>query len=109
MRSGQLRKKVRLQQPVTAQDNFGQELVTYPDVIVGLRASIRHLSGRELWDARQVNAQINFHIRLRWYPGVRPSWRIVDMETNRIYNIVTVEDVREREHELDILAAEQNA
>lgn len=109
MLGGKLRKTVQLKSPTYTQDEFGQEQVTYPTIEATVRASIRHLGGRELWDARQVNAEASYRILMRWHSGVTPAWQIVDTDTSKVYHILSIADVHERGRWYEIIAKEQAA
>lgn len=80
IQAGQFRHPVRIQQPVSTQDELGQMEPSFEDMFPDdpdIRAEIAPLSGREFVAARQVHADVTTRITLRRYPGVEASCRIV--------------------------------
>lgn len=107
-RSGQMRQTVTLQQPVTPQtfDSFGQPIVSYT-TSGPYSAQIRPLSGREAIVAKQVKAEATHMITMRYLgPTVvlNPLTRIV--YGTRIFGVVQVLNVEERDRWYEIIAQE---
>ena len=63
--AGQLKQRITLQRPGTAQDSFGGLQSTWIDV-ASLWADIQPLSGRELENARRMANEISHRITLRY-------------------------------------------
>jgi head-tail adaptor len=78
-------------------------------------AGIKPLSGRELFQAQQVRADVTHRVWMRWFPGVstftvqpgiKPSMRLLFKNT-RPLNIVYCANVDEYGVEFDILCIEE--
>ena len=65
LRAGQLNRRITLQRPSNAQDNFGAVQSTWIDVAT-VWADIQPLSGRELENARRMASEISHQITLRY-------------------------------------------
>lgn len=79
MTAGQLRHKVTVQQFAIGSpqaDQYGTpqgEWSSYAHVW----AEITPLTGREYWDAQQVNPEISLRVRIRYLQGITPKMRIL--------------------------------
>lgn len=76
MRAGQLRHKVDLLRPTDSTDTFGQATQTY-DRVATVAASINPLTGRELFLAQQIRADLTHEIKIRGRTDVSAKWRVV--------------------------------
>ncbi len=103
MQAGKLRYLVTVQQPTDTPNSFGEPVITWA-ALVRTHASIEPLSGRELWNAQQVQAQVTHRVRLRYYPGVMAKMRV--SYGSRYLNIESVIDPEERHRELELLCTE---
>ena len=85
MRAGQLDKRVTIQSKTVTRDSFGAEVETWSthDTVW---ASIEPLRGREWLETRQVQADIDTRIRIRYLSTVTPSMRVV--WGTHIYDII---------------------
>jgi SPP1 family predicted phage head-tail adaptor len=105
MKAGALRHRIRIERPVPTRNEFGEEIRTW--VLVAERwASIDPLSGRELWAARQVQAETSHRIRTRHVDGVTTEMRIA--HDGRHFDIQSALNKGERGIELEILAVERH-
>lgn len=77
-------------------------------------ASIAPLSGRELFMAQQIRADVTHRVKMRWFPdalsgqvkvGLKPKMRLVFQ--GRKLNVVSCIDVDELHVELDLLCIEE--
>jgi head-tail adaptor len=92
MRLGPLRHRVRVEAPAGTRDAHGNPTNAYSLVGEGW-ASIESLSGKELYQARQVEARASHRIRMRWLDGLKPTYRIVWNDprgTPRTFGVVHV-------------------
>jgi SPP1 family predicted phage head-tail adaptor len=109
MRAGSLRHPVTLQKLGTrVDDGMGGGAIPFEDV-VELRASIEPLSGREQLLAGQMEAELTHRIRIRFYPGVKPHWRIVYndlLNGTRVFDIDSVINPEEKHRELELMCTE---
>lgn len=67
-------------------------------------ASITQLSGNEAVLGLQVNAEATHQINIRYRPDVKPEMRV--KFGNRVFDINSVDNVEERNWELDMVATE---
>lgn len=74
--SGQMRERVLLQQPATSRTGLGTANIGWEDV-AEVWASVRGLSSREVLQAMQANSIATHEVRIRFYPGISATWRIV--------------------------------
>lgn len=67
-------------------------------------ASIEPLRGREYLQSMTVNTEVSTRIRIRYQPDITSSMRV--MYNARIYNILSVINLKERNRELELMCAE---
>lgn len=92
--AGVYTKRAELQPPVEADpDSLGEPIVSYAAGDVRWVA-FDALAGRELWSAQQVHPSITHLLKMRFYRGLTPRWRIVFQA--RVFNILWIRDVKER-------------
>lgn len=107
MRAGELRHRVTIQylppEDQRARDPFGSVIEEWIDYAT-VWAAVEPLSGREYFSAQQMNAEVTTNIRIRYLSGVTPSMRVKWGE--RLYNIQSVINVRERNRELHLMCKE---
>ena len=99
MEAGKLRHRIEIQSAVEARDSHGG--VDYAWSTAATRwGSIEPLSGRELFAAQQIEAQVDVRVRLRHYDGLEPAMRL--KHGTDIYEIRAVvnRDVRDIEQEV---------
>lgn len=103
----ELRRRVQLQSNVPAATGYGQRQPNWQTVGT-YWAQVRPLSGRELENARQIKAEVTHRITLR-YQGpaapLNPTQRF--LLEGRVFNIVSVVNVDERNRQYDCLCTEQ--
>lgn len=109
MDSGQYDVRLRIEQSAEVRStdyNAAQE--TWMELIT-VRASVKPLSGRELWWARQVQAQVTHRIRTHYLLGIKEKMRgvVTSIAGDRVFNFLSVTDVDEKHVELEILAIEK--
>lgn len=104
MRAGQLRHQVTLQQlGARVDDGTGGGSIPFNDV-ASVWAAIEPLTGRELLDAGQYDPSLTHRVRIRYYAGVRPSWRI--KYATRLFDVKSIADLEERHREMDLMCEE---
>ncbi|KNF07009.1 phage head-tail adaptor, putative, SPP1 family [Gottschalkia purinilytica] len=67
-------------------------------------ASVRHLRGKEFYQAAQVQAENTLVFNCRYFKGLEQSMQI--KYNNKIYNIVHINNLYERNSEYEIQAKE---
>ena len=100
--SGLMRERVAIQEATERQNQFGEATVTWSDVAT-VWASVQGMSAREYLAAQQVGSIITHKIRIRFFPGLTHSHRLV--WRGRIMEIVSVLE-RETRTVHEILAKE---
>lgn len=103
MRSGQLRHRIDLQTKVASRGTFGEETITWRTEAT-VWGSIEPISGREYFLAYQVQSEVTHRIRLRYYKGVRPDWRI--KFGSRVFDILSVINPEEKNSEMNLMCRE---
>ena len=101
MKAGRLRHYVSIQQPVETQNSYGEPEVTWDDVSTGVWAGIEPIMGREFFAAKQINAEIEARIVMRYRSDVKAKYRILHGVNE--YYIETVINVGERNRELQLM------
>lgn len=109
MRAGSLRQLVTLQQLLAGTDDGGGGIAESPDNenwsdFATLYAHVEPLSGRELFQAQQINDQLTHRITVRYYPGVLSAMRV--KYGTRIFIIESIIDVDERHREIQLMTRE---
>lgn len=103
MIAGSLRHVVTIQQPVETQDDYGQAVTSWRDVVT-CPASIEPLSAREFFAAQQTKADVTHKVRLRYVAGIVPTMRL--LFGSRIFQFSSVLNRDERNIELELLCKE---
>jgi len=103
MRAGRLRHQVTIQRLTTTVDSYGDHIETWADVAT-VWAEVVPLSGREYWAAKQVNAETETRVTMRYRDGVLPAMRI--KYGARLLDIQSAIDVGGRRDELQLMCRE---
>jgi len=74
--AGMMRERVLLQKPATNRTGSGSANLDWEDV-AEVWASVLGLSSREILQAMQANAIVSHKVRIRFYPGIEHTWRMV--------------------------------
>lgn len=74
--SGLMRERVLLQKPATNRTGLGSANLEWEDV-GEVWASVFGLSSREMLQAMQANAVVTHKVRIRFYPGIEHTWRLI--------------------------------
>lgn len=90
--------------PEESRDSFGEPAQEWAQV-AQVWASVKPLSGRELWNAQQVQADVTHAVRMRWRQGVDPKMEL-DLNGRRL-RILSVLNLEERNRTLELLCQEQ--
>lgn len=103
MRSGARRHALAFEQPVETVDPVtAATVVTWTSLFETL-GSIDSLTGRELFAAQQVQAEVNTRINIRWRAGVDETLRIRELADGTIYDIGAVLPDKTRRREIWLL------
>lgn len=96
-------KKVTIKSLSTTQDDYGQPLNEYVDVVT-CWASVEPLIGREYYAAEQVQAEAKIKVRTEFIPGIKEN--MVVFYGDRKFEIVSVINPKEQNRELLLMCKE---
>jgi SPP1 family predicted phage head-tail adaptor len=102
LRAGRLRHRVTIESATEAQDAFGEPIPTW-GVLATLSAEKLDLSGRELFQAQQVNAKVSTQFTIRHRSDVTAKMRI--KHASIYYDIESYSDPTGLKEELILLAS----
>jgi SPP1 family predicted phage head-tail adaptor len=108
VRAGELRHRVTFQARSTITDTFGAQSTVWADVAT-VWADIATLSGRELFAAQSVNAEITHAVTIRYQPQFSGPKAVAAMRISycgRLFNIHASLDKDERRKELTLSVSE---
>lgn len=103
MRSGRLRHRVTIQQPVVAVNGYGERITTWSTVAT-VWAAVEPLRGREFFDAEQTQAEVSHRVVMRYRSGMVATMRLLHL--TRVLHIQAIIDVDERHRELQLMCRE---
>jgi SPP1 family predicted phage head-tail adaptor len=103
MEAGKLRHRLIFQEKAATVNSLGEPLTWTTSFTVW--GSVEPLSGREFFEAKQVQAQVSHRVRIRYRSGVAPSMRI--LYGTRAFDIQEVIDTEERHAELVLMCQER--
>ena len=104
MRAGSLRHRILVEQPITAQNETGEEEITWSSFGT-FWGSVEPLRGRELLRSEQILATMDTRIRLRWSERANQivaKWRMQHLGV--IYNIVSSAHIDMARREIEFMA-----
>ena len=105
MNIGKLRHRVKLQGLTENQDGYGQAVKSYTTYAT-VWASIEPLSGREIEHAKQITAETNYRITIRYNGNVKATDRVAFGD--RTFEITAVVNPEERNEYLVLMCSEVN-
>lgn len=77
MEAGALRHRITIQTPTETEGTKGQPVIVWKPFRQRIAAEVRALSGAELFNAQQTQADVTFSVSLRWFYGVTSKMRIL--------------------------------
>ena len=101
---GKMNQRVILQSKVVTVDTYGGEVVSWKSEKT-VWASIKPVSGREYFMARQMQDETTHQVRIRYFEGVIPTWRV--KYGDRILNIQSVINPDEGNNEMVLMCVEE--
>lgn len=102
---GLLRHRVEIQEAVEVNDTFGQPIPAWEELYQNVKSSVTQLRGDELYQARQIHAEVTHEVIARYRAGVIPKHRILWGE--KVLDILWVDNLEGRNLILTILAKER--
>jgi len=103
MRAGKLRHRVIFKASSAVKDGYGAETLTWTTYAT-VWAAIEPISGREMIQADQMQAETTIRVRVRYNASVEPEHRIYF--GTRVLEIVSVINLTERNRHLELLCKE---
>jgi len=103
MRAGHLRHTLVIEEATETRDAHGQAVASW-STFATVPGSLEPLSGREVFAASQVQAEVTARARIRYLAGITPKMRIVF--ESKIYAITAVIDRELKHRDLELLLAE---
>jgi SPP1 family predicted phage head-tail adaptor len=100
---GKLRHRIAIERVAETQDSDGSVLESW-SAYATAQASIEPISGREYFAAQTTQADVTHRISLRYLAGITPKMR-VKFEF-RIFDILSVININERNRELQLMCRE---
>lgn len=104
MKIGEMRHRITLQQPMEADDGHKGHTVSWQDLAT-LWASVEPLSGREYFYSHQIKAEVTHRVKIRYREDITVKMRI--KHRDRVLEIESILDKKERREELEILCREE--
>lgn len=104
MRIGPLRHRLAIQNSVASQDEYGDDSVRTFSTDETVWGSVEPLSGRELLNAQQVQAETTHRIRIRYTTNATSESRI--LFKSRTFEIVSLINWLEKNCRLELLCKE---
>ena len=93
--SGELDRRLTIQQPVGTKDEFGHEDPDlWEDVHTNISCGIDIKKGLEVWETTQDVANLTTDFKIRYIPGITARMRIVF--EGEMYDIKRVEEITRR-------------
>jgi SPP1 family predicted phage head-tail adaptor len=102
MRAGELKHKIKIEEPVYGRDAAGGKTITWTEVC-DVWAAIEPLKGREYIETQKVASEITVRIRIRHRDDIEPHMRVTHIAKSIVYEIVAVIPVREHGEELHLM------
>ena len=105
MEAGKLRHRLIIQRPpvVPVRDSTGAEVETW-EPVSAVWGRVEPLSGRELYAARQFNAEVSHRVTMRFAEGIIPTMRV--LFGSRAFDVHAVLNPDERNRELQLACSE---
>lgn len=89
---GELNKRVTIQTNTATRGTTGQAIEAWTDTATRW-AAIEPLTGREYWQAQQVNAEMTVKITIRYYAGLTVKNRV--KYGSRYFDILSTQNLNE--------------
>lgn len=103
MKIGKLRHRITIQEYTVSQDSYGAGIESWADRATAY-ASVSPISGKELYTAQQLHAEVTTKITMRYMDGITPKMRV--FFNSRSFEILSVLNFEERNVELNLLCKE---
>lgn len=107
MRAGELNRRITIQQPTVAKDQYKRVTTGWVDFKT-VWAAVEPLNGREYIQAQNTNAEITVRFRIRYLPDVTNAMRV--LYDGRVFNLNSPPiDLRGAHEEMHLMCVEENS
>lgn len=103
MKIGDLRHRITLQKYIETTDQEGFSTQEWQDIAT-VWASVENLYGREYWQAAAIQAENTVKFTIRYRKDIDNTMRIKFQ--NKLYNIISVDNIKYRNEYIEIKAKE---
>jgi SPP1 family predicted phage head-tail adaptor len=100
---GKLRHRITIEESTETQDADGSVTENW-SAFAAAQGSIEPISGREYFSAQTTRADLTHRVNLRYVAGIMPKMRV--RFGSRIFDILSVINVDERNRELQLMCRE---
>lgn len=107
-RSGELNRRITLQQRIATQDSFGEPTQGWQELMT-VWAGIEALSGRELQLAQQMASEVTHRISVRYQPALMNTKAVAALRAlykGRIFNVQAALNEEEANVRIHLLVSE---
>ena len=104
MRGGKLRNRFEILENTPTTDEWGHDVVK-PTSIGHIWGSVETLTGRELVEAKQIREDVTHKIAMRYDRRLTTKHQL--QLNGRVFEITSLNNVRERNDQLEIMATER--
>jgi len=104
MKSGDLRHRIVLEQPVRSKNAMGEQIDTFTTVAT-VWAAVEPLTGTWLFQAQQADSKVSGRVRIRYREDIEPTWHI--LFDGRYLSIISILNPDERKKELILMYSEE--
>lgn len=109
MRAGRLRHRVTVQQRGTGRSGFGEQVITWTDVLTNYPADINPLSGSQLDRAMSTYNETTHEVTMRWhsiFADIRQAGAYRIVFGTRYFDIQACRNIDERGREVVLMCRE---
>jgi SPP1 family predicted phage head-tail adaptor len=103
MNAGELKQRITIQQAVETSDSEAVTVTAW-NTFTTVWAAVEPLSGREFFNAQQLNSELTTRFRIRCQSGITTKMRI--LFDARVFNILSVIDIKSAKKEMHLMAKE---
>ena len=103
MRSGNLKHKIDIQEPIETKNSFGEIESTWQTFVIAY-ASIVPISGKEYFSSSRLNSEVTHKLEIRYTQNILPKMRVSYGE--RVFNIESVINIREERKTIQLMCIE---
>lgn len=88
MKAGLMRRRVRIERPLTTPDEFGAPVKAW-ELVAEVAAAVDSISGREYFSANRELPEASWRLTVRAMPGLQPEpdWRATDVDSGQVFDL----------------------